>query len=67
MSSCSEILPHGYLLARGVNYMLMFATSDSSVLILIGGVFSGIPMCVTLAGNESQPAVADEDKGPDRF
>lgn len=40
MSSCSPILPHGYLLASGDNYMLMFATSDSSVLILIGGVFS---------------------------
>lgn len=43
--------------------MLMFATSDWSVLILIGAVFFGIPMCVTLAGNESHPTVADEDKG----
>lgn len=43
--------------------MLMFSTSGSSVSVLIGGVFFGIPMCVTLAGNESHPAVADEDKG----
>lgn len=66
------ILPHGSLLAKGVNRMLMCATSELCVcvcfyLVSISVLFFCILVCVTSAGNESHPLIADEDKGTDRL
>lgn len=64
------ILPYGSLLARSVNRMLMCTTSGLCVcfyLVSISVPFSCIVVCVTSAGNESHPPIADEDKGTDKL
>ena len=59
-----------FILAKGVNRMLMCATSELCVCVcvcLVSVPFFFIIVCVTSAGNESHPPIADEDKGTDRF
>lgn len=61
------ILPHGSLLAKGVNRMLMCATSELCVCFYLVSVPFFCIVCVTSAGNESHPPIADEDKETDRL